>query len=290
MLPLLEISERSVVTQGILHWTVDRTALVSPALEKLQGCCPVHVMAVMKARFIYRNLKARFRDQRQEITALLHAAGSGETVVDVGANKGSYLYWMSRAVGRGRVVAFEPQPNLAVYLRKVVVACDLRNVTVEEKAASERCGTMILHMPGGGGSPGASLEDAVRSREACGQIEVETVKLDDYFAGCSRRISVIKVDAEGHEFSVFRGAERILLEHSPLLIFEAENRHLSRGTVFDVLNYLRGLRYDGFLVCQNSLVPIDRFVPEIHQSQVGERFWDRPSYCNNFIMKRANAQ
>ncbi|MGD1017786.1 MAG: FkbM family methyltransferase [Verrucomicrobiia bacterium] len=244
----------------------------------------------MKTRFIYRNLKARFRDQRQEITALLHTARPGETVVDVGANKGGYLYWMSRAVGHGHVVAFEPQPNLARYLRKVVAACDLRNVTVEEKAASERSGTMILHMPGGCDSPEASLEDAVRSRTACGQIEVETVRLDDYFRSCPRRISVIKVDVEGHEFSVFRGAEGILLEHSPLLIFEAENRHLSRGTVFDVLNYLRDLRYDGFFVRRNSLVPIDGFVPEIHQRQVGQRFWDEPSYCNNFIMKRANAQ
>ena len=47
----------------------------------------------------------------------------GDVAVDVGANKGSYLRWLSRAAGPGKVVAFEPQPQLAAYLER---ACRLQ--------------------------------------------------------------------------------------------------------------------------------------------------------------------
>ncbi len=240
----------------------------------------------MTARFVYRSFKSRLRDQRQEIKALLKACAAGDTAVDIGANKGSYIYWMSRAVARtGRVVAFEPQPNLAAYLSKAVTACGLKNVVIEQKAVSGQSGEVILHVPGES-SPEASLETHVRTREGCRQVKVEAVRLDDYFLGYKGRISVIKVDVEGHELSVFRGARRIIMEHSPMLIFETENRHLSKGTVLDVLNYLKGIGYDGSFVFKNSLLSIEKFVPELHQSQAGERFWDRSSYCNNFIMQK----
>ena len=240
----------------------------------------------MKARFIYRNLKARFCDQRQEIKTLLAAVQRGDVVVDVGANKGSYLYWMSRAVGPGRVVAFEPQPKLAAYLTQAVAVCNLKNVTVEAKAVSDHSGRMTLHTPGDAESPGASLEGAVQNREACGQLEVEVVALDDYFVRESGRIAVIKIDVEGHELAVFQGAKGIISQHSPVLIFESENRHLSHGTVFDVLRYLTDLGYRGSFICGNSLLPIAQFDSAQYQRQDGARFWDRPSYCNNFIMYR----
>ena len=240
----------------------------------------------MKARFIYRNLKARFGDQKQEIRALLAAVRPGEVVVDVGANKGSYLYWMSRAVGSGRVVAFEPQPTLAAYLQQAVAVCNLSNVVIEAKAVSDHTGNMTLYTPGDAASPGASLEEAVRSRGACGQIAVEVVRLDEYFANRPGRISVIKIDVEGHELAVFRGAQRILQEDSPVLIFESETRHLTQGTVFDVLDYLTRQGYQGSFICRNSLLPIAQFDPAVHQRQTGARFWDQPSYCNNFILQR----
>ena len=242
----------------------------------------------MKARFIYRNLKARFRDQRQEIKALLAAIKPGDVVVDIGANKGSYLYWMSRAVGAGRVVAFEPQPALVEYLRQAVVACGLKNVVVEGKAVSDKSGTMTLYVPGNATSPGATLEGTMQSHGKCREVPVEVVKLDDYFAGTTGRIAALKIDVEGHELAVFRGAERIIREHRPVLIFECENRHLAPArTVLDVLNYLKGLGYAGSFICRDALLPIEQFDPAVHQRQEGERFWDQPSYCNNFIMQMA---
>ena len=116
----------------------------------------------VKPRFLYRAMKARFRDQGAEIRALLRELSPGDVAVDVGANKGAYLYWMRRAVGpEGSVFAFEPQPGLARYLEAVSARMRWRNVVVRECALSDAAGQRTLHVPGWENSPGASLEQAV---------------------------------------------------------------------------------------------------------------------------------
>jgi len=102
----------------------------------------------MEFRFLWRAWKARLRDEREEIHALCSSIQDGEMAVDVGANKGSYLYWLSRAAGSGTVVAFEPQPELAHYLRMHRAPAGLANVTVEAAGVSDRQGELMLHVPG----------------------------------------------------------------------------------------------------------------------------------------------
>jgi hypothetical protein len=64
-------------------------------------------------RFRIRALKALFRDQRTEFVAIWRHLRPGDIACDIGANKGSFIYWLSWWVRGGRVVAFEPQPELA---------------------------------------------------------------------------------------------------------------------------------------------------------------------------------
>ena len=206
--------------------------------------------------------------------------------VDVGANKGSYLFWLSRGVPAGKVVAFEPQPRLANYLKEICIACGLANVTVHAAAVSETAGEMPLFIPGDKDSPGATLEKAMAQGEPGRSIQVPVVSLDQYFERLPGSIKALKIDVEGHELAVFRGAERILREHAPLLVFESEARHLSGGKVATVLNFLRERGYDGWFVCHGQLKPVADFREEIHQPQVGDRYWDSANYCNNFIMEK----
>lgn len=241
----------------------------------------------MNLHFIYRNLRARYRDQRQEIRALLAHIQPGDTVVDCGANKGSYIWTLSRAAGKnGQVVAFEPQRKLAAYLREMMQSCSLHNVRIEEKGISDHAGTMQLMIPGGDTSPGASLEQSILQREECATYPVGVVSLDEYFAARSRRISAIKIDVEGHEFAVLQGAKNILEQDAPLLVFECEQRHLSGTTVLEILAWLQALGYGGWFIRRGALRPVSEFRIEQHQQQQGGRFWDAPDYCNNFIMKK----
>lgn len=235
-------------------------------------------------RFWIRALKARFRDQRAELGVIRRHLRPGDIVCDVGANKGSFIYWLSCWVGRGRVVAFEPQPELARGLAGVCRAIGLGNVTVEPKAVYSHGGDRDLFLPKGH-QPGASLhQGTLRTGNFC-TLSVPLVALDDYFDE-NARVTLLKIDVEGAELEVFKGAERILRQHMPLLVFECENRHLAPGNVRDVFSYLEGLGYAGSFLCGDRLLPIAQFDAAVHQRHDSQWFWKSKDYCNNFIFRK----
>jgi FkbM family methyltransferase len=235
-------------------------------------------------RFRVRALKARFRDQKAEFDVIRQHLQPRDVACDIGANKGSFINWLSWWVHDGRVVAFEPQPDLAQYLTNICRVLGLGNVRVEAKAVYSHCGDQDLFLPKGH-QPGASLHYRAMERECVTTLSVPTVALDDYF-DASDKVTLLKIDVEGAEFEVFKGAERILRQHAPLLVFECENRHLAPGNVQDVFSYLESLGYEGSFVCGNQVLPLSRFDAAVHQRQDGEWFWKSKDYCNNFIFRK----
>lgn len=239
----------------------------------------------MRARFLWRAFKARFRDQVAELRAIKRAVRPDDTVCDIGANKGSYTYWLSRWVPRGRVIAFEPQAELATYLQRACVRLGMKNVTVEAKAVYSQSGTLGLFIPGGKDSPGATLSAKAASPEGGRRVSVPVVALDEYFSA-ETRIGVLKIDVEGAEKGIFEGAMRILTQQSPLLVFECENRHLESGSVLDVFRFLEELGYAGQFICGRTLRPLAEFDSAVHQKQTGDKYWDAKDYCNNFVFRK----
>jgi FkbM family methyltransferase len=235
-------------------------------------------------RFRLRALKARFRDQKAEFEIIRAHLRPGDIACDIGANKGSFIYWLSRWVAHGRVVAFEPQPDLARRLAEVCRIMGLDNVTVEAKAVYSHSGRQELFLPSGH-QPGASLTRAAVEAESFTTLSVPLVSLDEYF-NANDSIALLKIDVEGAELGVFRGAERILCQHAPLLVFECENRHLGPGNVFEVFSYLSTLGYEGSFISGEQVLPIAQFDAAIHQRQDGKYFWKRKEYCNNFVFRK----
>jgi FkbM family methyltransferase len=238
-------------------------------------------------RFRLRALKARFRDQSLEFGVIRQHLQPTDIACDIGANKGSFIYWLSSWCRNGRVIAFEPQPELARRLEHVCRIIKLDNVTVEARAAYSRSGKQDLFVPRGH-QPGASLNRMAAGGESFEVFSVSVVSLDEYF-GEHDKVGLLKIDAEGAEFEILKGAERILRQHAPLLVFECENRHLTRGDVGDVFAYLEDLGYQGQFVCRDQLLPISKFDAAVHQRQSGEWFFKSKDYCNNFIFRKPPA-
>ena len=235
-------------------------------------------------RFRVRALKARFRDQKAEFDVIRQHLRPRDIACDIGANKGSFINWLSRWVHDGRVVAFEPQPDLAHYLTNICRVMGLGNVRVEAKAVYSHSGDQDFFVPKGH-QPGASLGHRAAEGESFTTLSVPTIALDDYF-DASDKITLLKIDVEGAELGVFKGAERILRQHAPLLVFECENRHLAPGNVQDVFSYLESLGYEGSFVCGNQVLPLSGFDAAVHQRQVGDWFWKSKDYSNNFIFRK----
>jgi len=115
-------------------------------------------------KFIWRGLKARHRDQILELQLIKQALSGGGIAVDIGANKGSYLYSMAKWCRRSLVFAFEPQIKLAQYLTMVCKRNGFSNVIIENLAISDRAGEFELFVPGSKDSPGASLERIIAKK------------------------------------------------------------------------------------------------------------------------------
>ena len=236
------------------------------------------------ARFITRGLKARFRDAATELNAIRSHVSPTDIVCDIGANKGSFTFWLARWCRFGRVVAFEPQPEIASRLASDCRTLNLSNVIVEPVGVYSASGTQSLTVPRGQ-SPGAALNGAVVKSEGDISYSVPVVSLDDYFS-TGVRISLLKIDVEGAELHVLRGAERILKNYRPLLVVECEARHHREHSVSDVFQYLTSLGYRGQFICRGQLLPASMFDVAVHQRADSERYWKSKDYCNNFIFSR----
>jgi len=109
--------------------------------------------------------------------------------------------------------------------------------------------------------------------------EVDCVKLDDV---CERlevqRVDVVKIDVEGAEMAVLRGASSIIRKHRPLLIIELSDRHLVRqgSSVSDVVAFLQAERYQivdvdgGQCAVVNIPLPREGDFVAVHEDKVDE--------------------
>jgi FkbM family methyltransferase len=231
-----------------------------------------------KIPLMFRAWRYRYRLDRAEISYLLGQLKPGDTVVDIGAHKGGYSYWMLRAVGKsGQVFAFEPQPALAQYLFKIKALFRFDNFIPNHCGLSSMTGELSLSVPSNGVSPGASFESGLLpGAQQVHQVKVDT--LDHYFASFpDTRIAFIKCDVEGHELEVFRGGEQLLRTQRPVLMFECEERHHLRYRSQDVFDFLMGLGYSGSFFYRGKLEPLEK-LPELGQAGPGS-----PGYINNFI-------
>ena len=173
-------------------------------------------------------------------------ASSGQNVLDIGANIGYYSVLGATLVGpRGHVYSFEPQIHVVDRLRRNIDHNALDNVTVFPFALSEKPGIAEFCVPTAGMEAHGSLHENGRF-QLSRKVVVETRRLDDVVVD-SRidDVGLIKMDAEGAELPILRGATTLLSTRKPVLLFEAneDNTRPFGYTVFDLLQYIQRFGY-----------------------------------------------
>lgn len=182
-------------------------------------------------------------------------------VIDVGARRGIYTWMMSELVGElGSVLAFEPNPHSATLLRKVFSG--RRNVTVHECALSDTNGEGILHVPSIGGNGNDAL-GSLSARNFDGAREVlaypVSLKCLDELVEPPMRVSFMKIDVEGHELAVLKGARRMIARDRPVVFAEIEQRHIDER-IEGRFEWMEQFGYSTyFLALDGSLQPLSRF-------------------------------
>jgi FkbM family methyltransferase len=213
----------------------------------------------------------------------------GDVFVDVGANIGLMTFAASWSVGpRGEVHSFEPMPETFANLRANIELNHAVNVHPHEVAlGSEEERRTIYERAWINKGGAASLVRPERSSAVTHDIRV--VRLDTYLPQETlRRVRMIKVDIEGWELEMLRGAETLLArESAPALCIEysVENpaEHTGSSDLYDFLNSVNSYRFFKLRHGKETisrLVPIDQpadlpthdnifcFLPE-HVSEIG---------------------
>ncbi|TIX87008.1 FkbM family methyltransferase [Rhizobium sp. P44RR-XXIV] len=168
----------------------------------------------------------------------------GMTAIDVGANFGYYSVLLAELVGaKGQVVAVEPNPHAADFLRRSAELNGMIGRTRIEGLALGRnaSGDAPLYVPHN--EPKNALivlEGFVPRVEDGSVIRVPVTTLDRLSASCER-VDFIKIDAEGAEEFIFEGMSETISRHRPMIVVEFNPaRYTDAGGFFDRLAAIYG--------------------------------------------------
>ncbi len=205
---------------------------------------------------------------------------TGMVFVDIGAHIGYYTLLTSKLIGTdGFVFAFEPNPDNGILLEKSIKANGFKNIKLTKKALAQKTGKTSLFMSGVSNDSRCYFSGENRK-----SIEVETVSLDDFFKGTDQKIDFIKMDVDGFEFSVLRGAEKTISNSKNLmLISEFCPEYLTKAGE-DPREYISYLEKLGFKI---SL--IDDKNGDLKKADIDELLAGPSSASHNlFCIKKAN--
>jgi FkbM family methyltransferase len=173
----------------------------------------------------------------------------GGTFVDLGAHIGYYSLKAARAVGpKGQVIAIEPNPETVRQLRDNIQASGAKVIAVEPVACSDSEAELELFAAprANTGQTSLSRANAQQSGAVHAVYRVRARPLDAIIqeAGVSR-VDVVKIDVEGAELLVLKGAKQTLARYSPVLFVEVmDNQLQAMGTsAAELKEFLRSQGY-----------------------------------------------
>jgi len=161
-----------------------------------------------------------FEDEIKVVRALLKP---GQTVIDIGANLGLYALSMAKVVGKqGRVIAFEPAPDTAALLEASARLNGMAQLEVDQRGVGASSGEARLVI--GADSELNHLTEADPTGSST--VTVSLTSLDDWATenGHLGPIAFIKIDAKDQELNIIQGAQRLLREQTPLILYEVKHR------------------------------------------------------------------
>jgi FkbM family methyltransferase len=142
----------------------------------------------------------------------------GMKVLDIGAQSGFYSLLLSRLIGpEGVVFAFEPLPANYRILEENVSLNNISNIVVIREAASDQSGEISFEFPHGDPS---LVAGPILEGDNLGTFQVPSMSLDAFARQTGHHVQFIKMDVEGAETAVLRGAIQTLRTFHPPMIVE----------------------------------------------------------------------
>lgn len=171
-------------------------------------------------------------------------------VLDIGANIGLHSLSFAQMAPHGRVIAFEPSfPTFELLVMNVT---GKSNISPMNLAVSDSTG--ILDFFQASDNAYSSLVDTKR-KDIIEVSKVRCTKADDIVEELQlQRVDFIKIDVEGLEFNVLRGAEKIIEKYHPIIFCEIYQGKASNLEPDETVRYLVDKKYNAFVMRDGGLV------------------------------------
>ena len=160
-------------------------------------------------------------------------------ILDIGANIGNHTIAFSKYAKK--VYAFEPNKKVFEVLK--LNTDNIKNVEIFNYGASSKKQSIIAKIPklncGGG-----SIDNKIKSKDKNNfhKSIFKLIPLDKFNQIQNKKISLIKIDIEGHELQAFKGMKFILKKNKPIILFE-QNREIFNGGS-EVISFLKSVGYN----------------------------------------------
>ena len=189
---------------------------------RMKACRHGTMLYNMKDVYIGRSFDVYGEYAESELSFLAQFIKPGAIVFDIGANIGAHTIFFAQRVGpEGRVISFEPQRPVFQTLCANVALNALGNVITFHAGAGEQPGTAVVPLPNyndEGNFGGVSL---------AGQSGGEPVQIMTLDQIGIPALSLIKIDVEGMELEVLKGATQTIAKHKPVLYVENDRKEQS---------------------------------------------------------------
>lgn len=166
-------------------------------------------------------------------------------IIDVGANYGTtILQFASLIGGNGRVFGFEPDPTNFEICNQNIKLNLFKNILVENLGLGNQQITTSLVVDTDSNRGGNRISNNINNKEAH---LINVVKFDDWILQKNiSKIDLIKIDVEGYELEVLKGAEQSIKKFKPILFIELDdnNLKLQNSSAKELISFLINLDYN----------------------------------------------
>ncbi len=163
----------------------------------------------------------------------------GDTVIDVGGNLGFFVLILNELIGdEGKIYSFEPSGLLKNKLAATIHNNNLKNVTIVNLGLGDSEGSTTLHYnpkQSGLSSIVSDFENNTLSEE------IKITTLNKFAENISGRVSFIKIDTEGYEPQVLKGAKELIRKDKPTIYIELGGDYQTSSS--EALKILKELNY-----------------------------------------------
>lgn len=171
----------------------------------------------------------------------------GMVVLDIGAHIGIIAVPLAKKVGaNGKVYAFEPTPTTVSILKETIRINNIKNISVQPYALANTKGKLIFYTSDNKVDNSNSLIDNHRLDRKENKIEVEVNTLDDFKVSSNiSKIDFIKIDVEGAELRVLKGAAKTIGQDKPKMVLSMHPASIknSGDSAEEIWNFLNGYGY-----------------------------------------------